>query len=233
MHPAVSVLLLASIVLNVAIGGARWLGRKRRRAYWLFRGVPVSSIRDAPEGTVHFRGRVLCDGPLLEAPLSGRRCVLHDVLVEELPDVGWTPGRVLRRVRGLRFRIDDGSGTALVVFQGAGPDQRAEIGPRFVECEIPRDARESGGFFAQRKTPRTDALARELGLPGDRVLGPELSGSEGVIEVGDIVDVLGRGARRVVPGGQSFGYRAAPEEYVVEAAEDAPLLLVKRAAKRV
>ncbi len=114
------------------------------------------------------------------------------------------------------------------MFQGAGPDQLSEIGPRFVECELPRDARESGGFFAQRKTLRTRALASTYWVdrPGDG--NPELSGAEGVIEVGDVVEVLGRGARRVVPGGQSFGYRAAPEEYVVEATEDAPLILVKR-----
>jgi hypothetical protein len=157
--------------------------------------------------------------------------VFYDVLVEELSDTGWTPFRVLRQVRGLRFRIDDGSGTALVVFENAGPAPLSTMGPRFVDCEIPCDARESGGFFGQRKTPRAQALARTCwpNSPGD--WSPELSGSEGAIEVGDIVEVLGRGARRIGPGGQSFGYRAPPEEYVVEATEDAPLILVKRGRK--
>ena len=67
------------------------------------------------------------------------------------------------------------------------------------------------------------------------LLGSHLAGSEGVIEVGDVVDVLGRGGRLIGPNGQSFthSYRTPPEEYVVEAAEDAPLILVKRGGKKV
>jgi len=166
---AASIGLLAGAVLNIAIYGAVWLGHKKRRAYLLFRGLPVSSIRDAPEGTVHFRGRVLGNGPLLEAPLSGRRCVFHDVLIEEYSD---TTGTLLRQLRGLRFRIADGTGTALIVFQGAGP-----IRARRWDL-----ASWNAPFLATGK---------------------------------------------VGPGGQSSGYRTPPEEYVVEATEDAPLTLVK------
>ena len=191
--------------------------------------IRVSAIRNAPEGTVHFRGRVLCDEPLLEAPLSGRRCVFHDVLVEEYSDA---TGTVLRQLRGLPFRIEDGTGTALIAFQGAGPDLPAAIGPRFIDCRIPRDVKERGGVFRRKKAPRSEALAREYGLIDYGLLGSHLSGSEGVIEVGDMVDVLGRGRRLIGPGGQSLGYRTPPEEYVVLAIPGAPLILVKRGSKR-
>jgi hypothetical protein len=202
------------------------LGRIVRPA----KSIRLSAIRDAPEGTIHFRGRVLCDEPLLEAPLSGRRCVFHDVRVEEYSDA---TGTVLRQLRGLPFRIEDGTGTALIAFQGAGPDLRAAVGPRFVECHIFRDVRESGGVFLRKKAPRSEALAREYGLIDYGLLGSHLAGAEGVIEVGDVVDVLGRGGRLIGPGGQSLGYRTPPEDYVVEATEDAPLILVKRRGRKV
>lgn len=191
--------------------------------------IRLSAIRDAPEGTIHFRGRVLPDEPLLEAPLSGRRCVFHDVLVEEYSDA---TGIVLRQLRGLPFRIEDGTGTALIAFQGAGPDLRSAIGPRYVDCHIHRDVKERGGVFLRRKAPRSEALAREYGLIDYGLLGSHLSGAEGVIEVGDVVDVFGRGRHLIGPGGQSLGYRTPPQEYVVEAAVDAPLILVKRSGRK-
>jgi hypothetical protein len=155
--------------------------------------------------------------------------VFHDVLVEEYSDA---TGTVLRQLRGLPFRIEDGTGSALIAFQGAGPDLRSALGPRFVDCRIPRDVKESGGVFRRRKAPRSEALAREYGLIDYGLFGSHLAGSEGVIEVGDVVDVLGRGGRLIGPGGQPGGYRTPPEEYVVEAAEDALLILVKRGSRR-
>ena len=93
--------------------------------------------------------------------------------------------------------------------------------------------KESGGVFRRKKAPHSEALAREYGLIDYGLLGSHLAGSEGVIEVGDVVDVLGRGGRLIGPNGQSSGYRTPPEEYVVEATEDAPLILVKRGGKKV
>ena len=156
--------------------------------------------------------------------------MFHDVRVEEYSDA---TGTVLRQLRGLPFRIEDGTGTALIAFQGAGPELRSAIGPRFVDCHIPRDVTESGGVFLRRKAPRSEALAREYGLIDYGLFGSRLSGAEGVIEVGDVVDVFGRGGRLIGPGGQSWGYRTPPEEYVVEATEDAPLILVKRRGNKV
>jgi hypothetical protein len=156
--------------------------------------------------------------------------VFHDVLIEEYSEA---TGTSLRQLRGLPFRIEDGTGTALIAFQGAGPDLRSAVGPRFVDCRISRDVKESGGVFRRRKAPRSEALVREYGLIDYGLLGSHLSGSEGVIAVGDVVDVVGRGGRLIGPGGQSSGYRTPPEEYVVEAVEDAPLILVKRGGKRV
>jgi hypothetical protein len=222
--------MLAAIV--AAAAGMRWVRRHNARALSVLRRVPVSSIRAAPEGTVHLRGRVLCDGPLLEAPLSSRRCVFHDVLVEDSSDK-----ISLRQVRGLRFRIQDDTGIAHVVFEDAGHAPAFAAGPRYVSCAISREVWEGGGLFdslfERRVTTRTEALVYEHGL-GDRLgFGFWLTGWEGVIEVGDVVDIVGSGAHRPAPGGESSGYRSPPEEYVVEAAEGAPVLVVKRGRKKI
>ena len=223
--------LSAMAAIFAAVMGMRWVRRQNPRARAAVRRVPVCSIRAAPEGTVHLRGRVLCDEPLLEAPLSSRRCVFHDVLVEESSDKFF-----LRQVRGLRFRIQDDTGIAHVVFEDAGIAPPLAAGPRYVDCAIPRELKEGrgllGSLLARRDTPRTEALVNEHELASRRGFGSRLTGWEGVIEVGDIVDVVGAGVRRAAPGGESAGYRTPPEEYVVEAAEGAPLIVVKRGSKK-
>lgn len=226
-----SVGLSLMAVVVTAAAGVRWLRRHNLRALSATRRVPVSSIRDAPDGTVHLRGRVLCDGPLLEAPLSSRPCVFHDVLVED------SRGRIsLRQVRGLRFRIQDDTGIAHVVFADAGYTPPFAAGPRHVSCAISRELREGGGMFGlsrvRLEAPRCEALVNEHGLGDGRAFSSRLSGWEGVIEVDDVVDIVGSGSRRPAPGGEASGYRTSPQEYVVEAAEDAPLIVVKRGGQK-
>ena len=215
----------AVVAINLGAYGLRLARRHALGERLAIRRVPLSRISDAPDGTVHLRGRVLCDEPLLEAPFSGRRCVFHDVVIE--PVSRFTMKPALRQVRGLGFRIEDDSGTARVTFEDRGSAPALVAGPRFVNCAIGRDVHERSWPFEQVK-PRIEALLSDHGQrQPSRLFGPRLFAAEGVILVGDVVDLVGRGGRRVALTGESSGYRAPPEEYVVEAAEDAPLIVGK------
>jgi hypothetical protein len=223
-----SLMAAAIIAFNAVYFGYRWYRRNSLGARLSLRRVARSTIRDAVDGTVHLRGRVLGDDGSLEAPLSRRRCLFYDVLIE---DVSRTPARpVLRQVRGLAFRLQDETGIARVVFGDVGPAPPLVAGPRDVECAIRRDVRQRKGWF-DGAPPRIDALLAEHGLDHPGLVVPHrLKASEGVILAGDTVAVLGRGAREVTPAGDSSGYRAPPLEYIVKAAEGAPLTLVKISA---
>jgi len=221
-----SVLMAAAIIaFNAAYFGYRWFSRNNLAARLALRRVPRSAIRDARDGTVHLRGRVVGAETLLEAPLSRRRCLFYDVLIE---DVSRTPARpVLRQVRGLGFRLQDETGTVRVAFDDVGPAPPLVAGPRHVACAIDRDLRQRQGWFGDGP-PRIDALLAEHGLdrPG-AIIPHRLKASEGVILPGDTVAVLGLGTHEVTAAGESSGYRAPPQEFVVKAAEAAPLTLVK------
>ena len=226
----VSWMAAAFIALNAAYFGYRWFSRHSLGARLALRRVARSAIRDAIDGTVHLRGRALGEEASLEAPLSRRRCLFYDVLIE---DVSRTPARpVLRQVRGLAFRLQDETGTARVVFDDVGPAPALVAGPRYVACAIRRDFRQRRGWFDDGP-PRIDALLSEHALDHPGLVVPHrLKASEGVILAGDTVAVLGQGAREVTLAGESSGYRGPPQEYIVKATEGAPLTLVKISAGR-
>ena len=229
--PDDSTLMFAGVLaFNAVYFGYRWYQRHSLRARLALRRVRRSAIHDAADGPVHLRGRVLGDEASLEAPLSRRRCLFYDVLIE---DISRTPARpVLRQVRGLAFRLQDETGTVRVVFEDVGPAPALVAGPRHVECAIRRDVRQRKGWF-HSAPPRIDALLAEHGLDNPGLIIPHrLKASEGVILAGDTVAIVGQGAHEVTPMGESSGYRAPPQQYVVKAAEGAPLTLVKIAAGR-
>jgi hypothetical protein len=216
-------LLILFAVTGLAAASLVWLrdelrGRRARRA---FRWVRQSTVRDAPDGKVHLRGRVRCDGPLLEAPVSGRQCVFHEVLIQE-------GGRVvLRQLRGVVFDLEDETGLARVVFADVGTAPPLLAGPRGLECVVPHDRFQSTGWSG-RVVPRINSLMSDHGVaePGSTA-GRNLVAREGVILPGDSVAILGMGAREVAAQGAAGGYRTPPSEYVVRGTEDRPMLIFK------
>lgn len=214
--------ILITIGLNGGVLVHRWFRANNFEAKWTARRVPLSQIRSAAEGLVRIRGRLSCADDLLVAPLSGRRCVFHDVIVDDLsrgPTI-----TLLRQVRGLAFDVDDGTGTARVLFGDAGPVTALAAGPRHVNCSMDRDVSLRGG-----SAPKIDALLAERGIPHPHgiMLPHELRGLEGVIFPGDTVDVVGHGSRDFSPMGERSDYRSPPQQYIVRAGEAAPLTVVK------
>jgi len=190
-------------------------------------GRALSPIGKAPDGAVRIEGVASCDRPLLTAPFSGRPCIFYDIQVKATASAA---NISLREVRGLELTLDDGTGSARVVFQDTGNSIPLREGPRHLTCLIDRAVVFQNGAEGEEEIAKIDALVTAHGLAKRGLVGQmpgEWVASEGIITAGDLVSVAGRGSREIAAKGVSQDYRTPPWQYLIRASESAPATIVK------
>ena len=147
-------------------------------------------LRELPEGRyARIVGRAHPVGEPLIAPMTGRRCVYYEVKVEG-KGVAPSPGKmsvIAAETRAIPFLLNDGTGRAHVVPDGADVlvdfDARSDFSPQPLVVTPDHMA-----FYARHgKTV----------LGG--IYGTELRYREAVIEVEDMITILGAGVREPDP----------------------------------
>lgn len=177
--------------------------------------VDVTRIADAVNGdVVRIVGVLRERGELLRAPLTGRACAFFDVRVEELVSRGKSTSWIERinEMGSQPFVLEDESGRALVETK------------RFV-CAVVRDTNLRSGTFHDAQ-PEMEALLGRHGQESTNTLGlnRSLRYTEGVLEPGERVTVLGRARWEDDPEGTAVdgargGYRTSAKRrrLVIEA----------------
>jgi hypothetical protein len=191
---------------------------RRRRLVRRLRSCPLTSVAEAKDGTVKLAGRVRLAKDSLTAPISGRRCAGYQVHVIEswrleeahsalLVEVGAAieAKTVVAEVRCLDFSIDDGSGIAWV--RGSG---RA--------LELVHNVRRRSGIWKEA-SPVLEAFLERHGQTSKKAdaTSRQLKYTEGALEEGDEVVVLGEGSWELDPGpaAGTVGYRESAMRFVV------------------
>ncbi|HEX5062077.1 MAG TPA: GIDE domain-containing protein [Kofleriaceae bacterium] len=180
-------------ILALAIAGfAGW-------AFWHFgedqtirrtlRNAPtkrIQDLRDDELGKVVGHARGLDE--VLNAPLTGRRCVYFIATVEEHRSTGkssyWKT--IVRETRGVPFMLEDGSGRALVDATAA-------------RITLDFDGKSQSGTFDDPTEAEKAFLARHGEKGEGWVFNRSLRYREAVIEDGETIAVLGAGTREPDP----------------------------------
>jgi len=192
--------------------------RAKRRARRTERALAArrrSWISEA-HGPVRVTGRIHRDAKVLQAPLSGRRCVVYELVVDELSS--GSPS-LWRRLLDLRqacpFLLEDDSGTARI----------DTAGPGFVALVHDRVGVTSGVYPGNHL--ELSMVLESWGLLPTTWLGRwrPLRYAEGVLEPGELVTVGGNGAREIDQGGDSPSLRSPPQRLVIRGSEAEPLLI--------
>lgn len=191
---------------------ARRRARRTERALAARRRTWISEAH----GPVRVTGRIQRDARLLEAPLSGRRCVVYELVVDELSSESpslWP--RLLEVRQACPFLLEDDSGTARI----------DTVGPGFVALVHDRVGVTSGIYPGDHL-----ALSKVLeswGILPATWLGrwKPLRYAEGVLEPGELVTVGGNGGREIDQGGESPSLRSPPQRLVIRGSEAEPLLI--------
>jgi hypothetical protein len=219
--------LAAPILIGVGlIVAGSYAIRHGAETHWAVRRRRVLPVGSAPNGIVRLQGRVVPEGPLLTAPLSGTACVAFDALVgDRAGDGGEPPTRVYRATS---FTLDDGTGRALVRLHLAGPHPELgldDAGPPELSCALRRtDVTVYGPI--QTDQPAIEAALRRLEF-GWAGAAQRVRLCEGWLRPGDIVSVVGYGRCEVDPTGQRQGYRDPGRRYLVTHGPKRPLYLLK------
>ena len=204
---------LAALSIGVAVlAWRRYASEPARTARWL-RALPRSDVRTAAVGPVKIAGNVRLTDKWLVAPLSGRRCVLYDVVVTESQGQQGSRTIVQERV-ATDFSIEDATGTALVRTERTAPGPPGSQ----LELAIVQDARYKSGLFAEA-TPEHRRYLERWGEKTKGILfNRTLTFREGVFEPGEQVVVCGLGRREPDPDASAAGdgYRERPTRLVVE-----------------
>ena len=191
---------------------AKRRARRTERVLAARRGTWISEAR----GTVRVTGRIHQDAKLLEAPLSGRRCVVYELVVEELASGSPSLWQHLLDLRqACPFLLEDDSGTARI----------DTVGPGFVALVHDRVGVTSGIYPGNHLALST--VLESCGILPMTFLGrwKPLRYAEGVLELGELVTVGGNGAREIDPGGDSASHRSPPQRLVIRGSEEEPLLI--------
>ncbi len=206
---AIALLAIAAVGL-VRIAYRAFLSQEARTTRALA-DRPRARIRDAAEGSVRVTGRVRRRGELLEAPVSGRRCVAFQLLVEEDND-GW--GKLLELRDARPFVLADETGEALVD-TAAGPFRLA----------LDSDERGGTGSFDQIGEAQLQAIMSvgSFESPGRSRLNRRYR--EGILREGETVAVGGRGVREASAEGTSANLREPSQWLVLRGTVDEPLLI--------
>jgi len=214
-------LFIASGVVMAMVVTARYFSppnRARRRARRTERALAARQrtwISEA-HGPVRVTGRIHRDAKLLEAPLSGRPCVVYELVIDELSSGSpslWQ--RFLDLRQACPFLLEDDSGTARIDTAGAG----------FVALIHDRVGVTSGIYPGNHL--ELSMVLESCGVLPMTWLGRwrPLRYAEGVLEPGELVTVGGNGAREIDPGGDRPSVRSPPQRLVIRGSEEEPLLI--------
>jgi hypothetical protein len=207
--------VLLSYGLAVALGGGLFVWRQRdRRIKRALRSVssrPIERIRDGE--VAKLVGKIVSVEGQLTAPLTDRPCAYYLLTVEE--GVAAASGApLIREERRASFVLDDGTGQALVVLEGA-------------EIAVVRDVHQRSGVFSPLQ-PRMEAYLNRHGMTAEGAAPKRLRYIEGILEVGEAVAVGGLCRWEVDPRppvSAVRGFRDAPRRLVVRASGEMPLLV--------
>lgn len=197
----------------------------RRRARRIERALaarPRSWICEA-RGPVRVTGRIHPDGEVLEAPLSGRRCVVSELLVDVQNHDGtglWR--RVVDLQQASPFLLSDETGTARV--DTSGPFSLGLVHDRMGMAR--------GAYPGAHL--KLSVILEGMGLNPVNWLGRwrPIHYAEAVLERGELVSVGGDSLRELDQGGDSAGPRSPPERLVLRGTEAQPLLIAHARAER-
>lgn len=214
------VVALVVVILGVVALVTGWMSESARLARAL-RDAPRATVAELREGVAARLVGTVGAQETLSAPLTGRVCVAYVVLVEERISTGKSSRWVdrIREIKGVTFSLDDGTGKAMV---DAG---RAKL---LVEM----DSTSRSGTFDDA-TPVEAAFLSRHGMNSQGwFFNKTLRYTEGVIEPGERVAVMGRGVREPDPDAarQVTGYRdALPTRVWLSGTAEQPMILTDKA----
>jgi len=209
-----------AIILAVMFGGAafafgsRWYSEEQqeRRALAAAPRLSIGEVVDGEKVRIVGQTKAL---ETVQAPFSGRTCVCWRVVVQDRS--GNSRRVVVDEHDGLDFLVVDGTDRALVRVASA-------------EVLLHKDRKYSSGFLKD-PTPELKAFLDAHGIASEgAVFNKTLEFSEGVLEQGEIVAVLGVGSWQDDPDvapSAGAGYRDtdAPLRLVMTSPEGGPLIL--------
>jgi len=213
--------LIAIGVMTVLTTAAQilWQSPAKRRARRIERALaarPRAWIGEA-RGLVRVTGRIHHDGELAEAPLSGRPCVVYELVVEAFVKHGGTGlwRRLLDLQHARPFLLTDETGTARI-------DTSV---PFFLALVHDRVGKTSGPYPGKHRA--LSLLLEDMGLKATDWRGRwrPICYSEGVLAQDELVSVGGDATRQIDQGGESPGPRSPPERLVLRGTEAQPLLI--------
>jgi hypothetical protein len=172
-----SIGIVAFAGLFTMLAAVHWYRNAPRRIRRHLGAAKRYRIGELPEDTVgRIVGRVEPTGPMLRAPLTGRACVFYQV------KVSGDTGTIITEREGVAFRIVDETGAAIV-------------DPRAAEVAVVFDHEARTDIFTAPTAEQSALLARH-GERSERWSGiRSLAFSEGVLEPGEDVAILGAGVR--------------------------------------
>ena len=199
------ILILCGIIFVVGVIVAltnlkNWKRRQRIIA------TPTSPIAQAPgNALVEIKGRIQpSEQGLVQTPFSGRQAVWCRVTVQELRRSGKSSywHTLLTEVDGRVFAVDDGTGLARVMAQGA-------------EVILDKQSVGSSGTFNDA-APHLEAFLMSRGLKSTSWLGfnKSMRYEEELLSPGDVLYALGPSRREPGPP-MNDGYRMVPSSQLV------------------
>ena len=180
-HTGRTFLLTAAILVGIAglVFVVAYFSRDAKLKR-LLRATPVCPLAQL---TAHDAGRVVGKArayrETLDAPLTGRKCLYYEVIVNQKSGKHWH--RILRETQGVEFLVDDGTGKALV-------------DPNRAEVVVTIDGNSGSGTFDDADPAQEALLARHGHKSTGLMFNKTLRYTEAIIGVGEQVSALGRRA---------------------------------------
>jgi hypothetical protein len=192
---------VAIIVVIVLIIVVSWYFSHGARLKRQLKAAKPWALAELPEDT---HGRVIGQayplGEQLVGPLTGRPCVYYIATVEEQRSTGrstyWKT--IASETRGVPFMLQDGSGRAIVDPNGA-------------QVALDFDGNSKSGTFDPADPVQEAFLSRHGAKSQGWVFNKSLRYREAMIEVGEMIAVLGSGVREADPNAPpEAAYRGSP-----------------------
>ena len=172
-------------IVFIVIAIVVWFFSKANRIKRQLRSMVASPIAHLPENTLgKVCGAAHPIGQQLVGPLTGRPCLYYICVVEQHVSTGrssyWK--QIIREEMGVPFQIVDQSG-------------RAIVDPRGAEMALTFDGETKSGTFSDADPIQEAFLARHGKSSKGWVFNKGLRYKEAMIEVNEVVAILGQGVR--------------------------------------
>lgn len=191
--------VVAIVVIVIAV--VSWYFSKANRIKRQLRNLKAQPIAQLPENTVgKVAGAAQPLGQTLVGPLTGRPCLYYVAIVEQHVSTGrsshWK--QIIKEEMGVPFQLVDRTGRALV-------------DPRGAEVALTFDGTSRSGTFRDADPAQEAFLQRHGKTSKGWVFNKGLRYKEAMIEVNEIVAVLGQGIREPDPEmAPVLDYRSGP-----------------------